>query len=219
MQSAHPRTRGKHGAHRLRARADRGSSPARAGNTRSASWCGTRSAAHPRTRGKHVTLISVDGGGTGSSPHARETHCGDDLGSTFYRLIPARAGNTLARSRLYEAIVGSSPHARETYRAPRPLELVRRLIPARAGNTDCSGSQRGLATAHPRTRGKHEMVKARKQHTCGSSPHARETHVVLSIEQDPERLIPARAGNTRPRLISTACRSAHPRTRGKHRSS
>ena len=93
-----------------------------------------------------------------------------------------------------------------------------------------------LCPAHPRSRGEHASAQRALRHahgssplargtqpglqpvkaTQGSSPLARGTQANVIMGWRGERLIPARAGNTRnlpPRAGSTA---AHPRSRGEH---
>ena len=52
--------------------------------------------------------------------------------------------------------------------------------------------------------------------TVGSSPLARGTLLALELLNDPVRLIPARAGNTRHGGRYPPVRTAHPRSRGEH---
>ena len=91
-----------------------------------------------------------------------------------------------------------------------------RLIPARAGNTPLLNGHFVTLTAHPRSRGEHSPGLQPVKATQGSSPLARGTQANVIMGWRGERLIPARAGNTRnlpPRAGSTA---AHPRSRGEH---
>ena len=172
--AAHPRSRGEHFS-QLTSKSDAGGSsplargtpsitdgvtttsrliPARAGNTITPPPPSSLSA-HPRSRGEHrnrVLLLSCQGG---SSPLARGTHIQAVPLATVFRLIPARAGNTVRagkcgrlapahpRSRgehYYSPITytwpdGSSPLARGTRCRGIPRYRGSRLIPARAGNT------------------------------------------------------------------------------------
>ena len=152
------------------------------------------------------------------------------------RLIPARAGNTEsleASSASHEAHPrshgehssglsssgcsgGSSPLARGTRILLVTLLRYRRLIPARAGNTVVLLSARIVLPAHPRSRGEHIMVDASVSHRRGSSPLARGTLRESVKHRARERLIPARAGNTRPGVTREPSCPAHPRSRGEH---
>ena len=137
--------------------------------------CISELAAHPRSRGEHyyspVTYTWPDG----SSPLARGTHVVARRRNRRYRLIPARAGNTISttacsrvtpahprsrgehipRARVDTTISGSSPLARGTPFTPFILYFFLRLIPARAGNTPVGTVEFVPSEAHPRSRGEH----------------------------------------------------------------
>ena len=114
---AHPRSRGEHPAKTAVAEPDPGSSPlargtregfscealevglipARAGNTQSTGMSHRGRWAHPRSRGEHLAGRWRRRARSGSSPLARGTPSGAVGGGYGDGLIPARAGNTLAR--------------------------------------------------------------------------------------------------------------------------
>ena len=71
------------------------------------------------------------------------------------------------------------------------------LIPARAGNTDREGKKLTTASAHPRSRGEHKQPALKSVINSGSSPLARGTQVGVLLGLLVQRLIPARAGNTK----------------------
>ena len=152
------------------------------------------------------------------------------------RLIPARAGNTAGpassegllpahpRSRgehsqypsSNAALLGSSPLARGTHAHSHSFNVSSRLIPARAGNTCRSSSRSNGCSAHPRSRGEHRKQPTKKKISGGSSPLARGTPTLINEQLLDERLIPARAGNTRGANRRRNPCSAHPRSRGEH---
>ena len=152
------------------------------------------------------------------------------------RLIPARAGNTAwlrmrtvstsahprsrgehgAPGRALLLPLGSSPLARGTPRTSIVSRLQMRLIPARAGNTTLQKELAAKTSAHPRSRGEHQIMRISIGVACGSSPLARGTQHVNWVLVGYLRLIPARAGNTNPRHRLVALISAHPRSRGEH---
>ncbi len=172
----------------------------------------------------------------GSSPLARGTHSCAPLACPSCRLIPARAGNTSSdgpsgaalaahpRSRgehYYKSLKneyqnGSSPLARGTHYVKDIGRQRVRLIPARAGNTNPKYISRDVVSAHPRSRGEHEV----QRHLCtvalGSSPLARGTRTAALVSDVLVRLIPARAGNTLLFSQISVAAAAHPRSRGEH---
>ena len=171
----HPRTRGVYPKMKFLSNATYGIIPARAGFTVSRPRILTIFRDHPRTRGVYAAtdtsvvlsvgsspharglrVISPLGPGTvGSSPHARGLHTMISFCMRTRRIIPARAGFTLnrtrppgrrqdhprtrgvylSRPRLNSARGGSSPHARGLRVDKRPNCLHSRIIPARAGFT------------------------------------------------------------------------------------
>ena len=118
------------------------------------------------------------------------------------------------KSWAHRAAAGSSPLARGLL--PRPLTAVRTpgIIPARAGFTCVVKRPDGDAWDHPRSRG----VYPRPTVTCpcgtGSSPLARGLPLAGLLVGDDDRIIPARAGFTRPRRWRPGRRPDHPRSRG-----
>ena len=151
--------------------------------------------AHPRSRGEHTSSLRLARLPRGSSPLARGTQQIRHGGQYRRGLIPARAGNTLARADRrgvhrahprsrgeHSPIVtasmvnkGSSPLARGTRRGALQSHRQLGLIPARAGNTRRSGTRRHRVWAHPRSRGEHNRVTEHAQGVQGSSPLARGT--------------------------------------------
>ena len=91
-----------------------------------------------------------------------------------------------------------------------------RLIPARAGNTRSDLARHHGASAHPRLRGEHLLAAVVLAGTFGSSPLARGTQLERVFDENPSRLIPARAGNTLAAFVENAFDPAHPRSRGEH---
>ena len=172
--------------------------PARAGNTVPSLVRVSVFQAHPRSRGEHDINHPFLFGRAGSSPLARGTLGGMLVDSGKARLIPARAGNTLALTAPYARSsahprsrgehlqafraafldAGSSPLARGTPPDCNYADNRGRLIPARAGNTLGYCRPRRSRAAHPRSRGEHIL----QRHLCplhyGSSPLARGTLAV-----------------------------------------
>ncbi len=217
-RTAHPRSRGEHTPSSCRRRHSSGSpplargtlalhdqvqilgrlTPARAGNTPDGATGPRRATAHPRSRGEHATPDRDSHAAGGSPPLARGTHAD-----------PQKPGAVTG---------GSPPLARGTPSDHGPVRVAGRLTPARAGNTHAS-PRRGVGrTAHPRSRGEHVELLRGAHRVSGSPPLARGTLALLGGDPGDGRLTPARAGNT-PKGANTECRrTAHPRSRGEHRS-
>ncbi len=210
--------------------------PAGAGNTLLPSSICVNSAVHPRWRGEHSAKVIIRVLIRGSSPLARGT---PDLvwnPILTVRFIPAGAGNTGAHlqqmlddsvhprwrgehsrnSERHGYYLGSSPLARGTPDRGFPARPGRRFIPAGAGNTIAIPCRSQSSAVHPRWRGEHEAISLRTCSSYGSSPLARGTRLYCVSSRDPNRFIPAGAGNTPSCLSSQHQRSVHPRWRGEH---
>ena len=157
--------------------------------------------------------------------------------SSRIRLIPARAGNTQSvRSRPSLSPAhprsrgehrgariripfspGSSPLARGTLGLRSAGGTRHRLIPARAGNTTSPQRRHVQRRAHPRSRGEHDAAVIHGTNSPGSSPLTKGTQQSSVHPSVTIRLIPARAGNTVPRIWSAVHFLAHPRSRGEHK--
>ena len=210
--------------------------PARAGNTSRSVVGGENHPVHPRSRGEHFPIRSGRGKSPGSSPLARGTRSDGRCSRRASRFIPARAGNTTRtgsgsptgtvhpRSRGEHRLAprwpsntaGSSPLARGTRDRGLILRGVYRFIPARAGNTSRSPCEAPSPTVHPRSRGEHEASAQATPRVTGSSPLARGTQIDPGVAIQPDRFIPARAGNTLGRQGRVSGGSVHPRSRGEH---
>ena len=153
---------------------------------------------------------------TGSSPLARGTRESRLLLMASLRLIPARAGNTTL-SMVAGSLWPAHPRSRGEHVSHHHT---------RQGDHGSSPLARGTLTgfvsetipnaAHPRSRGEHEFGWAIADAANGSSPLARGTRRLSRLPRQPRRLIPARAGNTTVRTLTTYAVSAHPRSRGEH---
>ena len=152
--------------------------PARAGTTRLRCRSCRRGWAHPRSRGEHQGVNYATTTSRSSSPLARGTRFEVCHSLEVVGLIPARAGNTVARkfagssSRAHPrsrgehcvwmvgvgGILGSSPLARGTLQTAGDSGHKKGLIPARAGNTVRAWPLFRHCRAHPRSRGEHGMV-------------------------------------------------------------
>ncbi len=190
--------------------------PARAGTIRGLKSPGGRARAHPRSRG--------------------EQHQKADVLRVCLRLIPTRVGNMTRHIRirhLHEVhprsrgehtvracksapTKGSSPLAQGISRLLGIGLWVVRLTPARAGNMPAGVFLVLRPSAHPRSRGEHDMVFTPPKSVSGSSPLARGTFSSRRLALDEVRLIPARAGNIGKCPGGRHDWPAHPRSRGEH---
>ena len=208
--------------------------PARAGFTDRYAYTLPLRADHPRTRGVYIGMPPRRGQQSGSSPHARGLPPWTARGTGRDGIIPARAGFT---SRAWLSMValadhprtrgvywrpisfscgggGSSPHARGLPTHSRALSPRVWIIPARAGFTGLEGFSETFTADHPRTRGVYRTAIREKLRGRGSSPHARGLPNILATASKASRIIPARAGFTRPRGSRSVSGRDHPRTRG-----
>ena len=172
----------------------------------------------------------------GSSPLTRGKQPVQGFLGLPVRLIPARAGKTVARLRrrdhpkahprsrgenllhvgIGHGAAGSSPLARGKPWNGLDADGTPGLIPARAGKTTAA-RRRGRETwAHPRSRGENGLLSCARAGTGGSSPLARGKRDPGGDADRVEGLIPARAGKTYPRCGGQSPAEAHPRSRGEN---
>ena len=111
---------------------------------------------------------------------------------------------------------GSSPRGRGTRSRPISGTPTRRFIPAWAGNTAAQRLQETRSSVHPRVGGEHPSLVEVPLDLCGSSPRGRGTLPWSLRRPDPQRFIPAWAGNTYPIPLSKLAVPVHPRVGGEH---
>ena len=109
---------------------------------------------------------------------------------------------------------GSSPLARGLHRGDLMSPGRLRIIPARAGFTWSRRGSRGSGRDHPRSRGVYNNSTRTQEERTGSSPLARGLHHPHAPVPRGFRIIPARAGFTRPSVWQRTLISDHPRSRG-----
>ena len=152
------------------------------------------------------------------------------------RLIPARAGKTRRTKICLESTgahpraggentqragscptpAGSSPRGRGKRGRRRKGRNLRGLIPARAGKTCDARSPDSPPGAHPRAGGENAGPRRSVDLGAGSSPRGRGKRAGYADRRPKPRLIPARAGKTRPRDQPRPDRPAHPRAGGEN---
>ena len=140
-------------------------------------------------------------------------------GSRAYRLIsirdhPRSRGVYASTGITYTAQPGSSPLARGLRTRSGIHGYGLRIIPARAGFTTSVDLELYRDQDHPRSRGVYEMTLLRDALTVGSSPLARGLRVGIARLLVRHRIIPARAGFTRPEHNRNHGPTDHPRSRG-----
>ena len=87
----------------------------------------------------------------------------------------------------------------------------------RGRGTPCRRSaSRAFRTVHPRAGGEHMVADAARMDQLGSSPRGRGTPEAALYQCEAARFIPARAGNTLPRVRGAALGTVHPRAGGEH---
>ena len=109
---------------------------------------------------------------------------------------------------------GSSPRVRGTARIGVVLGSDQRFIPARAGNSDGEAIRNQVRAVHPRACGEQPARVCAARRIAGSSPRVRGTGDFARLDDDPNRFIPARAGNRFRRSYVTLASSVHPRACG-----
>ena len=210
--------------------------PRSRGKTVSGFGSGWGPGAHPRSRGENLRRNNKLSATHGSSPLTRGKLCVHAWRRGGHGLIPAHAGKTLTgmvadtdagahpRSRGENAGLlgsdagtsGSSPLTRGKRAAELLNVAVEGLIPAHAGKTLDRAARSRQRGAHPRSRGENGMLELRPGGYRGSSPLTRGK---LSGDWQgvwDGRLIPAHAGKTPGPATSSACKRAHPRSRGEN---
>ena len=230
-----PRGRGKLPYPR-RARAGPRLIPAWAGKTSGSGSGSAVAGAHPRMGGENFALGAGGLDASGSSPHRRgkRVECGDE--PCGRGLIPAWTGKTsrastwptagashprvdgenLMRWHVSGPATGLSPRGRGKRTNSHDHKTDWGLIPARAGKTRMPRRTHSRLTAHPRAGGENVRVRRSILSTQGSSPRGRGKLEGSCACFAGLRLIPARAGKTRPRRSSHRSCRAHPRAGGEN---
>ena len=211
--------------------------PARAGKTSTHSPSGRWRPAHPRACGENMRSVSHPAAMRGSSPRVRGKPIRMRRRHPADGLIPARAGKTPGPRRaprrasahpracgendapdvIKSTVIGSSPRVRGKPAARSARSHSSRLIPARAGKTGPTRRVGRGSWAHPRACGENRACSAAPRLTQGSSPRVRGKRLAAPVRPRRPRLIPARAGKTRPGSNESPHEAAHPRACGENR--
>ena len=188
--------------------------PAYAGNAADQCRYHRRGAVHPRVCGER----GLRGGGSvrsvGSSPRMRGTLSKTTAQVKAARFIPAYAGNAGCAG---AAARPRTVHPRVCGERAGPALAGRadlRFIPAYAGNASPRKTGLGCTSVHPRVCGEREGTAGTVDSLNGSSPRMRGTRGNGGHGGQPERFIPAYAGNARLAAPGASGRSVHPRVCG-----
>ena len=208
--------------------------PARAGFTAAVRPGRPAHEDHPRSRGVYLLPVEDFRHRVGSSPLARGLRVRRPASGRQGGIIPARAGFTGIERTLYGESA-DHPRSRGVYppstsppsngRGSSPLarglqeDRARQgdddgIIPARAGFTRRAAARSRPEPDHPRSRGVYREPIRDGGIPLGSSPLARGLHIMVRGKAFYARIIPARAGFTRPVRSSSTRSSDHPRSRG-----
>ena len=189
---------------------------------------------HPRACGANFSISPVSMGRPGSSPRVRGKRKLAGRPIQHVRIIPARAGQT---RRFFHVIIrctdhpracganhrrrrqqgqegGSSPRVRGKLRRAVPMQSGLRIIPARAGQTSRSSVRTSCFPDHPRACGANELMATTLKQFNGSSPRVRGKRLAVADRLLTNRIIPARAGQTKTLLPTFCPHSDHPRACG-----
>ena len=130
---------------------------------------------------------------------------------------PRARGEQTSPSGLTYCSNGSSPRTRGTVLHRPQRRAHARFIPAHAGNRHLGMPAIRAHPVHPRARGEQCRPARAKPFLIGSSPRTRGTGHVHAAAAVVVRFIPAHAGNSIARSISSRATSVHPRARGEQR--
>ena len=208
--------------------------PARAGQTNIESTLRYRRTDHPRACGAndHPTCGKVSE--NGSSPRVRGKPDASSRNGRSVRIIPARAGQTVALlsaanappdhpracganhsdPRSPRVHSGSSPRVRGKHVSCFTMRDCLRIIPARAGQTYVVMNTTGVDPDHPRACGANADNGQTVATRNGSSPRVRGKLARSAQVGHGVRIIPARAGQTHARHAPARTSPDHPRACG-----
>ena len=111
---------------------------------------------------------------------------------------------------------GPSPRARGAHRVAALDPVEKGTIPACAGSTSQGSDGLVRRRDHPRVRGEHMMDMDQLLSARGPSPRARGALILATATVGVAGTIPACAGSTTRRDLSSSASRDHPRVRGEH---
>ncbi|RYP99497.1 hypothetical protein PG22506_1224 [Bifidobacterium pseudolongum subsp. globosum] len=167
----------------------------------------------PRMRGKRTKIFDYSGNRRIIPAHAGQTQSAHTSLSTCADHPRACGANKVRFAGSIET-AGSSPRMRGKQAQAHELPRSSRIIPAHAGQTASRSHARTLATDHPRACGANEPWSREHTHQVGSSPRMRGKRRLPGYAGALDRIIPAHAGQTHVRLLSSVTCPDHPRACG-----
>ena len=208
--------------------------PARAGQTQAGEDWSNPETDHPRACGANKIIASGISCHIGSSPRVRGKRSPFRSSPYAPRIIPARAGQTKAALQITTTtkdhpracganpastpamltVSGSSPRVRGKPSGPAGQVSEGRIIPARAGQTRRIRRCASRLPDHPRACGANPVGFRTSVAGFGSSPRVRGKPQGDKQPFVTSRIIPARAGQTRPVSLVGLPAPDHPRACG-----
>ena len=208
--------------------------PAHAGNSACRARCPSVFSDHPRACGELEVRHRSWRWEVGSSPRMRGTLELRGETRVLRRIIPAHAGNSREhfdivdvfsdhpracgelehRSPTGRICGGSSPRMRGTHSRRSGSGRHGRIIPAHAGNSSHRNRNASGLSDHPRACGELSTAAPARADLFGSSPRMRGTRWYVCVRQRLDRIIPAHAGNSKPKTSSDRELPDHPRACG-----
>ena len=171
---------------------------------------------HPRACGEHMLTMFMCCRQPGSSPRMRGTPADDSDHCPPFRDHPRACGEHLMFEPAEHIGQGSSPRMRGTQSESHTRKLITGIIPAHAGNTHRPRGHGRRRRDHPRACGEHASGAPCAEARRGSSPRMRGTRDDRRTAGRNLGIIPAHAGNTRPRRARPRFAGDHPRACGEH---
>ncbi|ENO18104.1 hypothetical protein HMPREF9004_1135 [Schaalia cardiffensis F0333] len=147
--------------------------PAHAGSTASMPLFLRICQAHPRSRGEHAIDYAAKYFRVGSSPLTRGAPSGFVAAGAEEEAHPRSRGEHAPTGARFDRDRGSSPLTRGAPFHARNSCPTLRLIPAHAGSTSWIAWTAPAKTAHPRSRGEHDLSFPEAHRLGGSSPLTR----------------------------------------------
>ena len=185
--------------------------PAGAGKSLARGPCSLRSQDHPRGCGEKSKKIGASSSRVGSSPRVR-----GKVGRNGLRRLgggdhPRGCGEKTGDWQRRQVAAGSSPRVRGKVRHAPGGEARIGIIPAGAGKRWRQASHSGPRRDHPRGCGEKKSSRVRRVHLRGSSPRVRGKAAFLDGCTSRRGIIPAGAGKSHHRTLSTPPHQDHPR--------